>query len=520
MISMNEARWKSNREAILAEASKLVERVEQAYEQGEAVHELERVLFSQLLRLGHQLLEVFFGLCGAGDQGAQVSLRDGRVAKRLAQSHARAYQSVFGVHELERVVYGTREGQKIEYVPLDRQLQLPASKFSYLLQEWDQALAVEQPYGQVNETVERILGFKQSVHSLERINEQLSGSVEGFWATRESAPAAQGEELVVCSADSKGVVMRHGASEVDAVAEGGAEGEDGEVKAGGKKMALIGAVYTIAPYHRTPEQVLEALLESAPSQARKPPLRPKPLNKHVRASLARDAKDTMAPSYAGIFGWLADEQRQRNPTGQQPVVVLMDGQKSLWRGAEQAFEGVAYVEVLDLIHALGYVWEAAELFYPGHAKGPGLALLKRQRLKFVKQQAERLLNGQVQTVIRSLGVQSHRLSAAKCEQLADIIGYFSNNAARMQYDHYLQAGYPIASGVIEGACRHIVCDRMERSGMRWVMAGAKAMLGLRCIGINQDWDAFMNFHIERENQRLYPVSAANEETFLPDRLVA
>ena len=245
-----------------------------------------------------------------------------------------------------------------------------------------------------------------------------------------------------------------------------------------------------------------------------------PLHKYVRASLARDAQDTMAPSYAAIFAWLAEEQRQRNPSGQQRVVVLMDGQPSLGRAAEQGFAGVNYVEVLDLMHALGYLWEAAGLFHPSGAQSPGSESVKQQRLVFVKQQAEHLLNGQVQTVIRSLRAQSHRLSAAQRESLAEIIGYLSHNAARMQYDHYLQAGYPIASGVIEGACRHVVCDRMERSGMRWGMPGAKAMLALRCIGINQDWEAFMKFHIEHENQRLYPVRAANDETFLPDRLIA
>jgi len=314
--------------------------------------------------------------------------------------------------------------------------------------------------------------------------------------------------------------MRPAVDAVDVGTERDVETEEGEVPAGGKKMALIGAAYTIAPTVRTPEPVLKALFEAPPSTGAKPPSRPKPLNKYVRASLARDAQDTMAPSYRCIFDGLAEEQRQRNPNGQQRVVVLMDGQKALWHAAEQVLEGVSYVEVLDLMHALGYLWEAAELFYPSRVPGPGSDSVKQQRQGFVKQQAERLLNGQVQTVIRSLRAHAHRLSAAQQERLVDIIGYFDNNAARMQYDQYLQAGYPIASGVIEGACRHVVCDRMERSGMRWVMPGAKAMLALRCIGLNQDWEAFMKFHIDRENQRLYPARAANDETFLPDRLIA
>jgi hypothetical protein len=285
-------------------------------------------------------------------------------------------------------------------------------------------------------------------------------------------------------------------------------------------MALLGAVYTIAPSVRTPEQVLQARFASAPATAKPPPLRPRPLHQYVRASLARDAHGTMAPSYSAIFSWLAQEQHQRNPTGQHPDVVLMDGQRWLWSEAQQALDGVRYVEVLDLMHALGYRWEAAELLYPSRAKGPGLDSVKHHRLVFVKHQAERLLHGQVQTVIRSLRAHCPRLRATPGDQLARIIDYFHNQAARMQYDRYLHAGYPIASGVIEGACRHVVCDRMERSGMRWGMPGAKAMLGLRCISIHQEWDDLIKFHIERENQRLYPVWAANDETFLPDRLAA
>jgi hypothetical protein len=114
MNSMTETRLKDNRSAILAEASKLIERVEQAYARGDAVHEVERGLFSHLLRLGHQLVELFFGFWGAGDHGAQLTLSDGRQVKRLEDSRVREYQSVFGLHELGRAVYGTRAGQTIE----------------------------------------------------------------------------------------------------------------------------------------------------------------------------------------------------------------------------------------------------------------------------------------------------------------------------------------------------------------------------------------------------------------------
>jgi hypothetical protein len=109
-----------------------------------------------------------------------VTTGEGRVLRRLPNLHRRAYQSIFGPFELERVVYGTREGQRIEHVPLDARLSLPAGRFSYLLQDWDQALAVESPYQQVEGVLQRMLGLKPSVASLEQMTRAMAEAVEGF----------------------------------------------------------------------------------------------------------------------------------------------------------------------------------------------------------------------------------------------------------------------------------------------------------------------------------------------------
>ncbi len=184
----------------------------------------------------------------------------------------------------------------------------------------------------------------------------------------------------------------------------------------------------------------------------------------------------------------------------------MDGQESLWSAGlaylpQERFE---VIECLDLLHAISYVWEAAHLFYPAGS---------RQASAFVRAQLERLLHGKVHTVIRTLRAKATREKRrGKARQaLERICGYFEHNAHRMAYHEYLAAGYPIASGVIEGACRCVVNDRMERSGMRWVFDGAHAMLGLRSISLSGLWEAFMTFRIDQESRRLYPPSAANDE---------
>ncbi len=515
MDSMNEIKFSINAQGLRGQLEELIRIVEQAYRGGEAVHEVEYKLFRQLMAIGHEALGLLFTLCGQGDRGDCVERPEERVLRRLEETHRREYQSIFGVFELIRVVYGSRDGQRIEYVPLDEQLQLPQSKFSYLLQDWDQSLAVESTYKQVDVVLERILGFSQSLNSLERGNAKLSASVEAYWEQRAPAPAAQGEELVVATADCKGVVMRKPSALADDEPQAGAckalecatLDSEKTVNKGCKKMAVLGSAYTIAPYVRTPEEVLEALFRArnTPPETEDIGLRPTPLSKHIRASLRRDDSDTLQPAHAEIFSWLAEEVEHRSPEGPVSTVLLMDGQKSLWNAAQAHLGSGSSIEILDLLHANSYVWKAAKLLHP-NTKLEGLIF-------FVKPRIKRILHGEVEGVVQGLRAMGTRrgLKGKRLKKLNKACAYLHNNAHRMRYDEYLAAGYPIASGVIEGACRHVVKDRMERSGMRWTYSGAQSMLELRCIYINGDWEEYMRFHIKQESQRLYPWRAANDD---------
>ena len=232
--------------------------------------------------------------------------------------------------------------------------------------------------------------------------------------------------------------------------------------------------------------------------------RPKPLHKHVRACLKRDDAGATAPQTTEVFDWMAQENAQRNPHQDKPTVVLIDGQDSLWTAAWSAIPGDDVTEILDIIHVSGYVWDAANLLY---LQGSSEARW------WAKEQLGRVLQGQVGAVIRDLKTQAkgRTLTAAQRKSLDGICTYFANNSHRMAYDAYLAEGFPIATGVIEGACRCLVKDRMERSGMRWIVRGAQAMLALRSISFSGLWDDFMPFHIKRELNRLYGAGAANEE---------
>ena len=459
---------------------------EDALDKEIATHEVEQGWLTRLLALGHDLLEAFFAASGDGDVGDHLELEDGRILKRLAP-RPRAYRSLFGEFEIHRMVYAQREGQRIEAIPLDARLKLPEVCPSYLLQSWNEQLMVDLPYAHANALLERLLGLRQSVQTLERQQEALSTAVTAFWEQHPAPPPDEEGAIIVNTVDGKGVAMR--ASET--------AGQSGK-----KKIALLGSVYTIDPHERTPDEVLEALFADESTSHKKPTTaRPKPMHKQLRACLARDEHDTTEPQTTAIFEWMAQHNAQRNPDASKPSVMLIDGQTSLWEAAWRFLPGDEVTEILDIIHVSGYLWDAGARLYTD----------KQKTQTWVKTALGEVLHGEVNKVIKRLKRQGARLCADQQQRLNRIQTYLVNNRHRMNYDRYLAAGFPIATGVIEGACRHLVKDRMGRSGMRWTVRGAQALLPLRSIALSALWDPFMAFSVDQELTRLYGKPAANDD---------
>jgi hypothetical protein len=461
--------------------------IQQAAHDGTAVHEVEHAIWQQVLRIGRHALQQFFALQGSGDLGPTVTLPDGRSLDRLPQRHARRYVAIFGEFALQRTAYGSREGQKIEFVPLDSRLQLPAGPFSYLLQDWDQALCAEQAFGQVNVTIARMLGLKQSVDSLEHMNQDMAQHATPFRLNRPLPPAAAEGELFVVSADGKGVVLRRDPQDPAPPAYR-TKGD----KASQKRMATVGTAYSVDRYLRTPEQVVAALFRDGP---RPEADRPMPRHKQVWASLPQ--ADVPVSGMEAVFVWLLWELARRNRGGNKEVVYLSDGQEALWEAQERYLGGRCAVGILDLLHVTPRLWQAAHVF---HAEKSAAAEA------FVRERLLRVLRGQVARVVQGLRVMGGRrtLAAAKRKTLRAVCNYLEKNQGRMRYDEYLAKGYPIASGVIEGACRHLVKDRMERAGMHWTIPGAQAMLGVRSVYISGQWEEYQAYRIAQETRRLYP----------------
>lgn len=469
--------------------------VKQAAVDGVAAHEVELTLFRSVMKFGRNLLSEFIRIQGTGDIGAELTLPDGTQLARQPEIHERQYVTIFGEFNIQRTAYSQGTNQKME-MPLDARLQLPESKFSHLLQSWDQMIATEQPFGQVSRVMETIFEIAQHVDSLERMSRGMSSDAESYcWAIPAPLTAEEGE-ILVQSADGKGVPIRHAADTKPI--------EDHQPRRGPKpdrkRMATVGAIYSVDRFVRTPQQLLDALFHD-PHEVRDPdlPQRPRPQHKLTYARLDDEpGADDAVNGQAAVFGWLAQnmDNRLKRRRKHIPIVALMDGQESLWNmlGTFQSEEGM--IEILDILHVTPRIWSAAKLFHQN----------TKDQTKFVYEQTERILNGEVKSVVHSLRSLATRreLSNKKKAALEVICNYLNKNADRMRYHEYLAEGYPIASGVIEGACRHVVKDRMERTGMSWTRLGAQAMLNLRAIWTSDHWDDFAKYRVSKESDRLYP----------------
>ncbi len=475
---------------LLESMAQLFRFVQQAAEAGKPVHEVERGIWQRLLTLGRQALEEFFRLQGTGDVGETFTMPEGRELQRLEERHPRCYHSIFGEFTLERTAYGTREGQQIEAVPLDARLQLPESVYSYVLQDWAQVLGVEHAFARAAETLQRILGLTVPVDSLERMNRQMAESVTDFRESLPAPAAAEEGEILVVTADNKGVPMRRPARELPA----GCRRKKGE-KANKKQMAAVGCVYSVDPKYRTAEAVVAALFREPTAEKEKSSPEPVAQQKRLWACLSGQHEGEWRDGEETVFAWIVREVKARRRP-RQKVVCLMDGQRSLWIMGRKALPGEKLVEILDLLHVTPRLWEAAYLF---HCEGSDEAAA------FVRERLLRVLQGKAGAVIGGLRQMATKrsLRGAKLQKLQTLCKYLQKNLSRMRYDEYLAAGYPIASGVIEGACRYVVKDRMERAGMRWTIPGAQAMLDLRTTYVNGQWEEFHSYRIAQEKRRLY-----------------
>lgn len=459
---------------------------------GASFDSTERSVWELVKRTGYAAMELLISLQGSGDLGEHVTTSEDQQLRRSNAPTATTVRSIFGEHRFEQYTYSAGVNKKIELRPMSTRLQLPENRWSYLLEEFSQMFSVDQAYNQAASNLERVFGSKFSVDTLERTNFRMGQCADAFLDALPKPSPQTESKILVGSADCKGVPLIK--EEVDPVA----AFQTARKRPGNRRMATVVSVYTVDPYLRTAEQIIEALFRERPEQTEHPK-RPPPTNKHTMAHLPTvfvddDQEVPISGIYEGM-AWLAEQVAQRQQP-EQPCILLMDGQQALWEAAEVCLGAKAAIEILDIIHVSTYVWEAAALFTNA----------EEDRKAFTRERLLRILQGEVSGVVRGLRRMGSTagLSGEKLNDLQRICGYFESNQLRMCYDKYLAAGYPIASGVIEGACGHLVKDRMERSGMRWTQEGARNMLNVRAVFQSTYWDQFCHQRIKQLNKTLHP----------------
>jgi hypothetical protein len=298
------------------------------------------------------------------------------------------------------------------------------------------------------------------------------------------APVPLGSLLVV-QADGKGVPQAQALATISRERLGKGE------KRSKKKEAVVTSLYSIAPYSRTPQDVVAALLHEEPVADL--PTRPRPVAKEVHATL--EGKSVALTR-------LQQRAAQRGGVPHQQRVALTDGAEALQEQMLAHFP--EHTLVLDIIHATEYLWDAATAL---------LGETHPERKAWVRTRLEQVLSGASATVVTELEAtaQQAELTETQRKVVLKTAGYYRRNQPYMQYDVYLGQGWPIGTGVVEGACGHLVKDRMEQAGMRWKEEGAQAVLDLRAVRLNEDWDAYWQYHRQHQHQRLYGMSAQPPE---------
>jgi hypothetical protein len=443
------------------------------------LHQIESQQQAKGREVQRLLLQTHLQLRGNGDVGPALCIQQqgGEVLYSHRRLGTRSLTTVFGTVELVRMGHSRPGAPSI--FPLDRSLALPARSFSYELQRRLVKAAVQNPFLESVQTMAELTGVAVSKRSLEEILPDAAQDFDAFYRQRCPVPATG--SLLVAAVDCKGIPMVKpaGAQPVLRLTKG--------QKANKKRMATVAVVFTRAPWVRTPQQVVESLFPTGRRPRGDAPTPPRPENKRVWASLLKGK--------TAVIHEVAEEMERRDPSRSKTRIALTDGERALQIQIDRTLNVTL---ILDLIHVLEKLWKAAYVF---HAEGSLEADL------WVLDRTLRILLGDVGQVVKGIrqSITKRGLAGAKRKTLEGVAAYLYRNRARMSYDEYLAQGWPIASGTVEGACKNLIKDRMERSGMRWTEQMAEAIVQLRAIYLSGDFDAYWQFHIEQDQRRLYPV---------------
>jgi hypothetical protein len=450
--------------------------------------DLERQLEGMGRELLRTLLQAHLDRRQPGD--AVEPVRDAAGVTRVPTPvQARTLETIFGPVTMARTGYRAEGTASLH--PLDGALNLPREKYSLEVRRRVAVEAAKVAFDEGVTTLDAFTGAHVPKRQFEQLVVRAAQDFDAYYTMRQTRARADPDTgpVLVLTVDGKGVVMRPEDLRDATRRAAAARAETFTARLGrgrrlhAKRMAAVAAIYTIERLVRTPEEILPP-----PGAPMARPTRPRPEHKRVWASLEHAPEDVIAAMF--------DEAAHRDPTGQKRWVAVVDGNLPQLARLQQLAEQrqIPVPIVVDFIHVAQYVWEAALALYPDD---------RPDQDQWVRTRLLELLRGKASAVAGGMRRSATRraMTAAARQPVDACADYLIDHAPYLQYDLALAEGLPIASGVVEGACRYLVNDRMNLTGARWSLRGAEAVLRLRALRASDDFDDYWAFHERQEYER-------------------
>lgn len=450
--------------------------------------ELETRLDVSGRELTRQLLQDHLDLRAAREvRTAVVSDESGVVHNALEAGHHRPLETIFGEVTVTRLAYRAKGRANLHLA--DAVLNLPQELHSHGLRERCAIEATRGSYEEAKAAIERATGVALGKRQVEELARRAAADVLSFYDRVEREPA-EATDAVVISVDGKGIVMRPEALRPATRKAAAASTRKlktrlsrGEKK-DRKRMSELAVVYDAASVPRSAADIL-ARSEGEP----KPPA-PVARAKWLTASVVEDAREVIKAAF--------DEAERRDPDHLRPFVALVDGAKHQIDviKAEARHRGIEIHVVCDFVHVLEYLWGAARCFFE-ETDPAGEAWVAEKGLAVLEGKAG-IVAGSIRRKATMLSLDEQRRKKAD-----ECASYLKHKQPYLDYPSALAKGWPIATGVIEGACAHLVRDRFDITGARWSLDGAEAVLKLRAVRVNGDWAEYWRHHLAEERKRVH-----------------
>lgn len=452
--------------------------------------ELERLADANGRRIACALLQDHLTLRSINERRHVNVVGSDDVARTHVRERSRPLLTLVGKVRVERLEYSKPGAAALR--PLDAALNLPAELYSFEVRRRSALECAKGSFDEAVEVLKTLTGAPVPKRQIEQLAQRACADFDAFYELRRPVPTLSTTKLLVLSFDGKGIAMRHEDLRKETRQRAAkfnrklrrrlCKGE----KRHRKRMAQVAAVYDLETFERTGDDVVADLQPVRDAEAKRK--RPRAENKRVWASAKQEAEDVIFAAF--------EEALRRDPLRQRRWIVLVDGEVTQLERVQACADGfgVKITIVLDVIHLIEYLWKAGRCF---------CAEDSAELEQWVNRHLLRVLHGNAATVAGGIrrSATKRGLKAQAREHVDECAEYLLNKAALVRYDEYMKDGLPIATGVIEGACRHLIQDRMGRTGARWSLEGAEAILRLRSIRSSGDFEEYWRFHVEKERQR-------------------